>query len=319
MPPPTPLVARATAHVHAFRDRALRSVVSDLSRSRKTLKAFAQQQQQQKQEHGSLTASAGASQIIVSNPFLPWKNPATGHWRPPVYSLRRQKELVKSAKAAGVLDLLPPGLKHRDTGAAFRPIPRLPRRTSGPGSPTVGVSVGANDTPEDVAASVVVEPLEIAASETVPQRDVVAQPWALPVTWEGAPPAPKAVQTAAARLYAGKKRMFKGHKWQRVRAQLNAHRRNLMRDMAKRVARYKNVGFFFLSLSSGKRRELELTYTIHSTTLVVGQILSNRWQPSNNQNCLSRHWLFFMSPQRSGACMLAFTASGNRNWHGANF
>jgi large subunit ribosomal protein L25 len=82
--------------------------------------------------------------------------------------------------------------------------------------------------------------VEIAASENIPKRDVVAHPWMLPVTWEGAPPAPKPTQTAVARLYAGKKRMFKGHKWQRVRAQLNAHRRNLMRDMEKRVKRYKN-------------------------------------------------------------------------------
>ncbi|KAH7913290.1 hypothetical protein BJ138DRAFT_1171378 [Hygrophoropsis aurantiaca] len=41
------------------------------------------------------------------------------------------------------------------------------------------------------------------------------------------------------RLYAGKKRMFKGHKWERV-AEERAKRRNmLMRDMSKRIMRFK--------------------------------------------------------------------------------
>ncbi|KAG9119186.1 54S ribosomal protein L25, mitochondrial [Ceratobasidium sp. 392] len=61
------------------------------------------------------TSTTGAS---VSNPFLPQKNQATGRWHPPQYSLRRQKELVKQARAGGILGLLPPGLKaSRDHGA----------------------------------------------------------------------------------------------------------------------------------------------------------------------------------------------------------
>ncbi|QRV76238.1 hypothetical protein RhiJN_04253 [Ceratobasidium sp. AG-Ba] len=52
------------------------------------------------------------------NPFLPQKNPITGRWHPPRYSLRRQKELVKQARADGILGLLPPGLKAgREQGA----------------------------------------------------------------------------------------------------------------------------------------------------------------------------------------------------------
>ncbi|KKY25160.1 putative 60s ribosomal protein l25 [Phaeomoniella chlamydospora] len=45
------------------------------------------------------------------NPFLPWKNPVTGRWRGPAYSLRRQAELVKIARTYGVEELLPPSRK----------------------------------------------------------------------------------------------------------------------------------------------------------------------------------------------------------------
>jgi len=42
-----------------------------------------------------------------------------------------------------------------------------------------------------------------------------------------------------ARLYAGKKRMFKGHKWERVRERRAIRTKILLRDMDKRVQRFK--------------------------------------------------------------------------------
>lgn len=42
------------------------------------------------------------------NPFLPMRHPVTGKWHDPVYSLRRQAELVKLAREHGVEELLPP-------------------------------------------------------------------------------------------------------------------------------------------------------------------------------------------------------------------
>jgi hypothetical protein len=45
------------------------------------------------------------------------------------------------------------------------------------------------------------------------------------------------------RLYAGKKRMFKGHKWERVRERRVARTRMLLRDMDKRVQRFKGVRY----------------------------------------------------------------------------
>ncbi|CAE6462985.1 unnamed protein product [Rhizoctonia solani] len=54
----------------------------------------------------------------IANPFLPQKNPQTGRWHGPQYSLRRQKELVKQARTQGVIGLLPLGLKARREGGA---------------------------------------------------------------------------------------------------------------------------------------------------------------------------------------------------------
>ena len=46
------------------------------------------------------------------NPFLPFKNPRTGNWHGPVYSLRRQADLYKLAAAHNVLSLMPVSPKH---------------------------------------------------------------------------------------------------------------------------------------------------------------------------------------------------------------
>jgi large subunit ribosomal protein L25 len=42
-------------------------------------------------------------------------------------------------------------------------------------------------------------------------------------------------------LYAGKKRMFKGHKWERMRERRVVRTNILLRDMDKRVQRFKRV------------------------------------------------------------------------------
>jgi len=54
-----------------------------------------------------------------------------------------------------------------------------------------------------------------------------------------------------ARLYAGKKRMFKGHKWERVMNKKLTHRRMLMRNMRRRVKTFKQVCWTRFSLSKG--------------------------------------------------------------------
>ncbi|KAL8721532.1 MAG: hypothetical protein Q9181_007687 [Wetmoreana brouardii] len=54
------------------------------------------------------------------NPFKAHKHPETGRWHDPVYSLRRQADLVKLAKANDVEDLLPYTLKGSQEGTKRR-------------------------------------------------------------------------------------------------------------------------------------------------------------------------------------------------------
>jgi len=53
------------------------------------------------------TISATSATPDYENPFRNTKHPATGNWHNPVFSLRRQADLVKMARAHGVEGLLP--------------------------------------------------------------------------------------------------------------------------------------------------------------------------------------------------------------------
>src|SRR6266576_3833681 len=55
--------------------------------------------------------SRSGTGAITLNPFIPHKNIESGRWAPPRYSLRRQADLIKHARASGTLHLLPPGQK----------------------------------------------------------------------------------------------------------------------------------------------------------------------------------------------------------------
>ena len=57
------------------------------------------------------TTSDAPSSSPSKNPFQSQKHPATGKWHEPVYSLRRQADLVKMARAHGVEELLPYSVK----------------------------------------------------------------------------------------------------------------------------------------------------------------------------------------------------------------
>lgn len=61
-----------------------------------------------------------AYQLERPNPFRFWKHPETGKWHDPVYSLRRQAELVKMAKEHGVEGLLPESTKSSEYRLARR-------------------------------------------------------------------------------------------------------------------------------------------------------------------------------------------------------
>lgn len=147
----------------------------------------------------------------ISNPFIPHLNPETGRWAPPRYSLRRQAELVKQAKKSGTLHLLPPGPKLK-----LREIPSHP----------------------EIVAPLQQGP-EAASTETTKEL-------AQFVGWEGNV---KLHEPAGAnvgnRLYAAKKQMFKGHKWQRVHRRKRKYRRILMKHMPKRIRKWRLVSLSF--------------------------------------------------------------------------
>ncbi|EMC91280.1 hypothetical protein BAUCODRAFT_127191 [Baudoinia panamericana UAMH 10762] len=54
------------------------------------------------------------------NPFLAHKNPTTGNWHAPHYSLRRQADLFRLAVEYNVLPLMPESPKHPEIKAAKR-------------------------------------------------------------------------------------------------------------------------------------------------------------------------------------------------------
>lgn len=193
--------------------------------------------------------------IQLPNPFLPHKNPLTGRWAPPKYSLRQQADLVKSAKASSLTHLLPFGPKSAIT------------------------------------------PLDTDGLPVIPPKPVSTEWWQADVTWRDSKPpvekkeekkdhsaedwVPKAVPRieakqmeglAALKMYAGRKRMFKGHKWERVQAQRKRRTHVLMRDMSKRIARYKEVRTALINPSPVER----LTERCSSGTIVANQIHSGR-------------------------------------------
>ncbi|OHE95799.1 hypothetical protein CORC01_08940 [Colletotrichum orchidophilum] len=69
--------------------------------------------------HNATTPKTGF-QELTANPFAPQKHPATGKWHDPVYSLRRQAEIVKLARQHGVEELLPSTVKGTEYRIAHR-------------------------------------------------------------------------------------------------------------------------------------------------------------------------------------------------------
>ncbi|TFL01635.1 hypothetical protein BDV98DRAFT_567278 [Pterulicium gracile] len=61
-----------------------------------------------------------------------------------------------------------------------------------------------------------------------------------PVEWLGKAPEPKVPSANVYGLYANRKRMFKGHKWERTKLSTQIKRSVVMKDMARRVRRYKS-------------------------------------------------------------------------------
>lgn len=85
---------------------------------------------------------------------------------------------------------------------------------------------------------------KLAVSELlqVPRPESEVEPWSQAVVWEGEVKEKKvAGADIGNRLYAGRKRMFKGHKWERTLQKRTAKRKWLMRGMQARIQRFKTV------------------------------------------------------------------------------
>jgi len=165
----------------------------------------------------------------VPNPFVPHRNPQSGRWAPPKYSLRRQADLIKHARASGTLHLLPPGPKMSmaQLAASAASHPAADRA-----SEEVEVSGLTNRRP-----AVQQEAQDINNSSSSRDEDAA---WTGPVEWVGSlRERSVAGADVGNRLYAGKKRMFKGHKWERTRERRITRTKILLRDMDKRVERFK--------------------------------------------------------------------------------
>ncbi|KAI6148633.1 hypothetical protein BKA82DRAFT_470491 [Pisolithus tinctorius] len=173
-------------------------------------------------DSGAATESQDDTQVDVpiapkhvprrTNPFVPQLNPKTGKWAPPKYSLRQQADLIKKARKTGMLDLLPPGTKTNKArerlvvAQAAQPVVKVQAVTGETSAPT---------NPRD-------------------------EGWQRPVEWVGKVTERKVAGAEIGnRLYAGRKRMFKGHKWERLAEKRAIRRKMLLRDMPKRIARYK--------------------------------------------------------------------------------
>ena len=193
--------------------------------------------------------AAAAAAVVLNNPFVPHKNPKSGRWAPPKYSLRRQADLIKHARKSGTLHLLPLGPKMSETqlaaaaaaAAAVGSSAAEEQAVTGASELLLGVRRGQGQGAEGQ------DPKDAAAA------DGINDAWTRSVEWVGTV-RERGVAGAdiGNRLYAGKKRMFKGHKWERGRERRVARTKMLLRDMDKRVQRFKAVRFSTnaLSLSS---------------------------------------------------------------------
>jgi large subunit ribosomal protein L25 len=218
------------------------------------------------------------SQFQLPNPFLPFRNQFTNKWVGAKISRRRQAELIKKAKLSNTLHLLPPGPRLRDPVAAAlaiaegtsgkrrrityaKPLTAGTKSTPGQGPKTAhntrpsGSQSKASEREPPVASlkaknakppsnasrriRVVLRRRKRQDKLTIPRKILSAK-----VHWFAQVQLKEKKGTRyGIRLYAGKRKMFKGHKWERIMGRVKKYRKILLRDMDSRVFRHKIVSF----------------------------------------------------------------------------
>lgn len=161
----------------------------------------------------------------IRNPFLPWFNPVTRTFAPPIYNLRKQQVLQTECRRLGLTDVLPSGKK---TPEGFANTTITAWTMKGPEGAKERVDLGqitwsgdyvkrvnpwgaGRFTPERLSAA------ELEARK-VPGTDL--DPWG---------------------AYAGRKIMFKGSLAERNKPKRQAAIDARMKDMPKRIATWKKV------------------------------------------------------------------------------
>ncbi|KAF7323130.1 Mitoc-mL59 domain-containing protein [Mycena chlorophos] len=226
-------------------------------------------------EQAPATATRTPETVVLPNPFLPWRNPKTGRWAPSKYSLRQQADLIKQAKAAGKAHLLPPGVKlpHPERLAPGyveekKEVKVEGKKGKGKGKQVVveAAKVAEKTAPEVKAVESTTEkPAPTTATESTAQatqpadEEEVVDPVAaaaqirrqlksvpkgtgMAIKWDRRPKE-RVVPGAdiGARLYAKKKKMFKGSAHEREMPQRAWRTWILLRDMRKRIRRYRTT------------------------------------------------------------------------------
>ena len=191
-----------------------------------------------------------------------------------------QADLVKKAKSAGLLQHLPPGPK---TPILDPTNPNVQKY-----NPSVAAAVSAAFEAQKATSStkkrqaVLPQTSKESWTATTPEKGNVLNK---PVSWVGKIDLhQKAGADAGIKLYAGKKRMFKGHRWERLKDSRERKQAILMRDMAERIRVYKEVSFPALFSST---LSCWLTYLWQRDTVLqeettqssqTAQELSQGWQ-----------------------------------------
>ncbi|OCB86644.1 hypothetical protein A7U60_g6323 [Sanghuangporus baumii] len=173
-------------------------------------------------------------------------------WAQPHYSLRQQAVLVKLARASGTLHLLPPGPKlsieeleaaKREASLRTQSSVQVTNDHGSVDSVNVPSETKEKSNTSRVEASSTV--LAEAPSKPAQATRTVAirrssRHFGYPgvvFNWTGkAPEKPRKRLT----IYVGRRRMFKGHKWERHLDKRRARIAVRMRDMRKRIRRFKN-------------------------------------------------------------------------------
>ncbi|TDL25217.1 hypothetical protein BD410DRAFT_785087 [Rickenella mellea] len=171
-------------------------------------------------------------QVALQNPFLPWFNPKSKRWHPPVYSRRRQAELVKKARETGLVGLLPLG-----------PKMGVGERAAWMGSMRESTRTLVEETSAKSQLHGREEAVQSRSAKAILHNPAIIDTHAsVNISWQGTF---KEKQVAGAdigaRLYAGKKRMFKGHKWERERLKRRKQTSARMRDMPKRIRMFRST------------------------------------------------------------------------------